>query len=165
MEGEPKPIEPEPEPEAELTENQTRFLNAVREEGYISHAALLAELDRGNHYRWLAESPAYTKAFKDASTQFDDSLRSEAVRRGKLGVIRAIYYKGLRCGEEVEYSDRLLELLLKSRCPEFQEKHVLSTADDKPIEVKVIAIRYPEKEPDPQKWMETYRPKDKTPGQ
>jgi hypothetical protein len=45
-----------------------------------------------------------------------------------------------RCGAS-RYSDRMLILLLKAYCPEFQDKHEIAGANGG--RVKVIAVRYP----------------------
>lgn len=142
----------------ELTDNQELFLEAIRQVGFISHAAKRAGIERRSHYRWLDESPAYAEAFEDANCEFDDRLRAEAVRRAVKGVNRTIYYKGQPCGQETEYSDRLLEVILKARCTEFREKHDVSGGGRPPVQV--LAIEYPALIEDPEEWSRHYRPKD-----
>jgi hypothetical protein len=122
----------------ETLAKQLTFLKAYSECGVISAAALLAGIDRNNHYDWLkdkAKYPEYAAAFEDAHETACDSLESEMIRRGRDGVDKPVFYQGVRCGEIREYSDAMLTLALKSRRPEkFKDRsQVEQTGESKVI--------------------------------
>jgi hypothetical protein len=120
-------------------------------------AAKLTGMSRDAHYKRLKREndPAgeYRQAFEKAREEFRDRLRHEAIRRGMLGIKRPIMYGGAQVMQEngetrekepmwhIEYSDRMLILLLKAYCPEFHDKHEIIGANGG--HVKVIAVRYP----------------------
>jgi hypothetical protein len=105
---------------------QAAFLDALAEYGTITKAAEVAGIDRKTHYNWLGpkEQPneEYATRYAEASEQFADHLRLEARRRAVEGVTQLVYHSGVVVGSRREYSDRLLELLLKAKCPEFKDK-------------------------------------------
>lgn len=127
----------------ELTGPQRAFLAAFAVTGIISRAAAAAEIDRQCHYNWLEASPLYQKAFRLAKEEAADALELEARRRATEGLVRK---KFDRFGKplidpdthqqyvEHEYSDRLLEVLLKAHRPEkFRERFEVTGADGAPL--------------------------------
>lgn len=136
-----------------LTPRQVAFLKAFCEVGVVSHAAYDAFVTVNTVYEWKGRSEAFAAAYEKAKTIAADMLEGEAVRRAKDGVRRYKFFKGVpicvpcskdhpeailktvetQPGEfrneyvrpyyEHEYSDRLLELLLKAkRRNEFSDK-------------------------------------------
>src|SRR5438876_11025887 len=91
---------------------KTAFLDAYATNGNIRAAAHIAGIDRRTHYKWLDTDKKYVEAFQEALDDFCDRLRHEAARRALQGVKHDVYYQGQVVGQELEYSDRILELLL-----------------------------------------------------
>lgn len=81
----------------------------------VSYTGLLAK---------RRHDPALQEGMDEAMQAYRESLESEAHRRAVDGVEKPVFYKGSRCddGDVKEYSDRLLELMLKRHIPEFREK-------------------------------------------
>lgn len=73
------------------------------------------------HYDWLGADEAYRVAFAEAEPRALRRLEDEAVRRASEGVTRAIRYKGKIVGYETEYSDSLLQFLLRQN-PKFRDR-------------------------------------------
>lgn len=129
------------------------FLAAYKLTASITHAAASAHIERGLHYRWLKDDPAYATAFSAAQDEAAQALEDEAVRRAHLGIEEPVIYQGLLQYEWNprtkrftkrplvirKYSDRLLELLLKAWKPDKynRERVEHSGPDGRPIETKI----------------------------
>lgn len=119
------------------------FLAAYRVSGNITRAALAANISRDMHHRRMRTDPAYQMAFAEASEaalrnkaaeavrkaqELEDDIafaEQEAYRRGVFGVERTKYWQGTPCGKEIEYSDALLQFLLRGAKPEkYREKYI-----------------------------------------
>jgi len=100
------------------------FLSVIAETGRIMDACKSAGITWAEMDLARKQNRKLSDAFDEAMEIYKDTLRAEVHRRGVKGVERPIYYKGQRIdqGESIEYSDRLLELLVKRHCPEFREK-------------------------------------------
>jgi hypothetical protein len=155
-----KPDTPTRAKESDLRSKQVAFLTAVAELGTITRAALAAGVHRSMHYDWLNDE-AYTKAFNDAEEMFRDSVRTEAHRRAVEGWLEPVVYQGrIQFVEELDsrgrvkkgkdgkpiahmvavrkFSDRLLELHAKAKCPEYRDKHEITGAGGGPVTLQVI---------------------------
>lgn len=139
----------------ELTTNQRKWLAAYSQTGQKKRACEAAMVTYMTQNTWYRRSkakekwPDYMEAYEIAHQLATDLLVDEAMRRGKDGVERMKFYKGMpimiRCEPndmnaqriidedgnaiylkpyvEHEYSDQLLTLLLRSYRPEtFTEK-------------------------------------------
>lgn len=111
-----------------LTPKQRAFLVAYSVTGTAVAAAEASGVSRRSHNLWLENTerwPAYIEAFKAANDIFGERLENETYRRAVSGVQRVRIHAGkVVCDEkgnpivELEYSDRLLELLLAGRMPD-----------------------------------------------
>jgi|SRR5208337_4833623 len=73
---------------------QMAFLEIIAQVGGISKAAELYKMSRQQHYDWMTGDPEYPALFEDAKFRFVDSLKAEAIRRGRDGVRVYKFYKG-----------------------------------------------------------------------
>lgn len=138
----------------ELTGPQSAFLEAFARMGCVSYACEAAGIGRTCYYRWREESEAFRAAAEIAKEQAIDALEREARRRALDGVRRLKFDRGqvvmIPCepgdpdGQKVadadpdrgtpeqwakpyvehEYSDRLLEFILKAARPEKYRERV-----------------------------------------
>ena len=98
---------------------QVAFLAAYAMLGIIGQAAKAAGCNRESHRYWMETDPDYPARFAEAQSAANDRLESEARRRATQGVEKVKFYKGApiivngKPYTEHEYSDRLLEFLLK----------------------------------------------------
>lgn len=83
----------------------------------VTRAARWSKVARDTHYKWL-DDKAYADAFAATERVAARSLEDEAVRRAHEGLRKAIRYKGKIVGYETEYSDTLLQALLKANAPD-----------------------------------------------
>lgn len=92
---------------------------AVLAEG-LSWQAACAEVDKARvtMYRLYRNNEEFRAQCDEAIAVGKESLEDEAVRRGKKGVRRSIYYQGEVVGHQQEYSDQLLIRTLEARLPE-----------------------------------------------
>lgn len=91
--------------EAALTGNCGDFYGACKEVG-VSPAFVK---------RWQGDDPKVEERVKNASEVGALGLEHEAIRRAVHGVKERIYYKGVKVGSKQNYSDSLLQTLLKKR--------------------------------------------------
>ncbi len=116
-------VKPAPEKEPERITQQkgvakaNAFLAAFRTTASIAKAAKAAKIERSLHYRWL-KNPKYAAAFERAKEQAAQVLEDEAVRRAVEGTLKPVFYKGFQCGKIREYSDSLMQTLLKAWKPD-----------------------------------------------
>ena len=79
---------------------------------------------------------AFAKLWDEAEQEAADKLEREAWRRGVEGVDKPIVYQGEVTGTYKEYSDRMLELLLKAhRGAKFRERADVPTHN---VQINVI---------------------------
>ncbi len=109
-----------------LTARQRSLLLAYAASGNITRACQCSRVPRTTHYRWM-EHKTYKAAFGQAMDAAGDMLENEAWRRAVEGVRRL---KFTSRGEpvidpetgqqyfELEYSDKLLSILLQGMRPE-----------------------------------------------
>jgi hypothetical protein len=97
---------------------EREFLDTLALTCNVSAAALAAGVGRSAVYQWRQVDPSFRAAWDEAEADAVDRLEGEAWRRAVEGVDRAIIFKGQITGTTKEYSDRLIEMLLKGHRPE-----------------------------------------------
>lgn len=85
--------------------------------GRVDLACAAAGCDRDSHYLWLKKYPDYAADFAAAEPQAIGLLEDEAHRRAYSGTLRPMSVGG-KVVYVVEFSDRILEMLLRCRAPE-----------------------------------------------
>lgn len=94
------------------------FLKMLRNGFTIRAACDLVKKSRSAMYRWKREDPQFSEQWDEAEEDGTDLLEEEAIRRGRDGVPKDVYYQGDVVGVETMYSDRMLEVMLRARRPE-----------------------------------------------
>lgn len=95
-----------------------RFIAALRESGNVSAGVRAAGYARSTIYLWKDENAEFAAQWEEALEEAIDSLEQEAWRRGVLGIEKPITHQGKITATTKEYSDRMLEILLKAHRPE-----------------------------------------------
>lgn len=134
-------------------------VNKTREEWYprviaslgsghsITKACGLAWISRQTFYLHRDSNPEFAAEVKAAIESGIDKLEDEAHRRAHDGVERKKFHKGDpiidpetgKAYVEREYSDRLLEMLLKAKRPEkYRENITISGDAEKPLTIKLL---------------------------
>lgn len=98
------------------------FLEELAKHGGITRAAETAKIAESSLLNHRKKDIAFDKAVLRSIKRFGEHLEKEAYRRAVEGVKRPVYYKGEVVGHILEFSDRMLELLLKKNIPDFREK-------------------------------------------
>ena len=127
--------------EAVTPERIETFLTCLAETGNITVACKEANLSQSTIYRKRTKEVEFAKLMEEARMSASDLLEQEAHRRGVIGVERPSMHGGRQVGMVREYSDRMLELLLKANNPDkFNDKLVVGGPGGGPmlIETKVI---------------------------
>jgi hypothetical protein len=118
---------------------QARFLTHLAETGQVTKSAIAAGWDRVQAYRLKAESEQFAELWADALEAYADKLEAEAFRRAVEGTQKGVWHQGVRVGNEQQYSDSLLALMLKAkRKREYGDasKLELTGADGGPVKVE-----------------------------
>lgn len=107
----------------------------------VSEAARAAGIGRQTAYDWREADESFAAAWIEAEQAAADALEREAWRRGVDGIDKPIVYQGKITDHCREYSDRMLELLLKAHRPEkFRERVTTEHTgpDGGPIKAAVV---------------------------
>jgi len=137
-----------------------RFLEAVRREGTIFHAARIAGIERTNVYARRDRDEEFARELARALEDSTDGLEREAIRRGSEGYDEPVIYQGQLMGvwrnpDGTEaapdtpgarfvplcvrrYSDALLGNLIKWR--RYADKIEHSGPEGKPLQITTVEI-------------------------
>ena len=108
---------------------KARYLKAVATIGTVSAGCKDAHVDRGTVLLWRRDDPEFLIAEEHARDTLIDSMEAEAFRRGVKGVQKPIYQGGVLAGYVTEYSDLLLQLMLRANRPDkYREKQDVQVA-------------------------------------
>lgn len=127
-------------------ERQRKFLLAFRESGIVLTGCEAAKVSRQMVYRLRAEDDVFAGLFAAAEEHAADKLEREARRRGEEGWLRPAISGGKVLLDKDsnpvmlrEYSDRLMELLLKGRRPAVFRERVEHSGDPaRPVVVQML---------------------------
>lgn len=90
-----------------------KFLTALADTCNVSESARAAGFSRRAAYDWREADTEFAALWDDAEQEAADKLEREAWRRAVEGTDKPIVHKGEVTGTYKEYSDRMLEILLK----------------------------------------------------
>lgn len=105
-------------PEKFTAEKRAVFLAALAKHGFVAKAARLAGIDRETARRTKKADEAFAAAWDAALLEYTEDLEAEADRRAYRGVLKPVYYQGVKVGVVREFSDTLLIFRLKALKPE-----------------------------------------------
>lgn len=109
---------------------RAKLLEEFRRVGRVDLACAAAGCDRDSHYRWMKKFPKYAADFEEAQKQALGLLEDEATRRAYHGTMKPVSVGG-QVVMVTEFSDRLMEFLLKCRGPEkYGERRELNHKGD-----------------------------------
>ena len=97
---------------------RAKFLDVLRESCNVSEAARAAGIGRRTAYEWRDADEEFATAWAEAEQEAIDKLEREAWRRAVEGVDKPVVHQGVITGTYKEYSDKMLEILLKGHRPE-----------------------------------------------
>lgn len=100
------------------------FIRVLRETCNVTDAARAAGWSRRQTaYEWRDVDAEFAADWDEAEQEAADKLEREAWRRGVEGTDKPVTFQGVITATYKEYSDRMLELLLKAHRPEkFKER-------------------------------------------
>jgi hypothetical protein len=101
-----------------------RFLEEFARYGYLLAGARAAGVSRDSVYKWRKRYPTFNALMEEAEQDATDAIRIEVHRRAVVGWDEPVYQGGKKVGVIHKYSDRMLELLVKSKDPSFKERTV-----------------------------------------
>ena len=114
-------------PEGEYTQVDTStrapgwlepFLESLRQNCNVTLACRACKISRFTPYAYREDHPEFRKQWDDAVDEGADVLEAEAWRRAKEGTVRPVFQGGKKVGHVREYSDTLMQTLLKGHKPE-----------------------------------------------
>lgn len=107
---------------AESVSLQLRFLAHYAKTGLFYKTCEKYNVCPNTVYALRDRDDNFKRALEKAKAIFSESIEDEVYRRGIRGVLRGVYYQGQRVAQERQYSDRLLELAVKTHNPAFRDK-------------------------------------------
>jgi hypothetical protein len=128
---------------------QLAFLREFARHGYVLGGARAAGISSDAVYKWRKRDPAFAALCDSAEHEAKDAIRLEVYRRAVEGWDEPVYQGGKQVGVIHKHSDRLLELLVKSKDESFKERtvhHQHSGANGGPIVVTNVIEGYSDAE-------------------
>ena len=120
------------------------YIEALRVTGLEATARGIAQVSKRAVDNLLADDLEFSSEVSDTLDQWADKLEREAYRRGVEGIEKGIYYKGKLEATEIQYSDTLLQTLLKAKRPDqFGDKKQITGAGGQPLTVHIRTFAPP----------------------
>ena len=117
------------------------FLRELSQTCNVTLACRAIGVSRTAVYELKEKDEEFAVEWESAVEEAIDLLEGEARRRAYQGTVRDVFYQGERCGFVREYSDGLLQFLLKSHRPhKYRERHEFSGPDGGPIVQEVRRV-------------------------
>ena len=113
------------------------FFAELAKTDHIGKACTASGIPQRTAYGWRDTDPEFAQRWTAARESFADHLEAEATRRAVTGTTKGIWHQGARVGEEQQYSDSLLALMLKAKRREYRDKVEVGNADDKPFKTEL----------------------------
>lgn len=120
---------------------KARFIEMYKETGSIKISCQVLGIVYRNIWAWKETDPDFKKAVDSCKDYHLGILEDEAIRRAVYGVQKPVYQGGKLVGAVTEYSDSLLQTLLKGAAPDKYGNRVeLTGANGGPIQNKVVHV-------------------------
>ena len=122
-----------------------RFLEELARGWSVSKAATAAGVSRAQIYRWRTEDLQFANDWDEAYEIGSDVIEDAAYQRAVVGIETTIVTKDGKEITKTEYSDRLLELLLKARKPKRYAKpeiQISASANLTPLTFEQVRQKY-----------------------
>jgi hypothetical protein len=103
-------------------ENKEIVLAMLSNGATYAAAAAAIGAHRRTIIKWPDRDEEFKRRWNDAIEEGADTLEQEAIRRGRDGVDRPLFYQGRIVGYTREYSDYLLIRLLEAKRPEMYRR-------------------------------------------
>lgn len=117
------------------------FIATLAETCNVSEACRAAHIGRRTAYDWRESDESFAEAWSSAEQEAADKLEREAWRRGVEGTDKPVVHQGAITATYKEYSDRLLEILLKAHRPDrFVERREISGAGGAPLVTRIELV-------------------------
>lgn len=94
------------------------FIATLSETCNVSEAARAAGIGRRTAYEWRDADESFAAEWDEAEQEAADKLEREAWRRAVEGTDKPVTYQGEITGTYKEFSDKMLEILLKAHRPD-----------------------------------------------
>lgn len=130
-----------PDPRSRL-QIQEAFLEAYMEHVTITKACDIIGYSRKVIYEWFSYDTQFKQAFDEAKKIAIERLEDEAHRRAFEGIENPVYQKGEFVGFIREYSDSLIQFLLKGHKPKIYgtDRQELSGPGGGPIQTQDVTV-------------------------
>lgn len=106
--------------------------------GDLHAACRTAGLSPAFVHLWMRDDKVAREQIEEAQRIGWGALESAAIKRAVLGVVKGVYYQGVRVDEEVQYSDTLLVKLMEARIPQYSKKESANTVFNAPVQVNIM---------------------------
>lgn len=115
------------------------FFAELARTDHVGAALQASGLAHRTVYAWRDTDLEFARRWTEARESFADHLEAEATRRAVAGIEKGVWHQGVKVGNEQQYSDSLLALMLKAkRKREYGDssKVELSGADGGPVKIE-----------------------------
>ena len=120
---------------------QDLFLKMFSKCNSVLQASKAAGISASTVYTTIRKDDQFAEKFEAANDLILDNLEAEAYRRGVTGVKEAIYFQGRLVGYKLNYSDKMLEMLLRGRSDKYSNKTSVEVKGEIDHKIDVEDIR------------------------
>lgn len=119
---------------AQIAKQKALYLMKYTETGRNDIAVKFAGVPIAAAFFWRKEDPEFQEAYNEARDMVVEMLESHAIKRGTQGVRKPIYHRGMLVGFDRQYSDSLLQFMMKGLAPEtYRERISVTGKGDGPV--------------------------------
>lgn len=121
-------------------DEKTNFIKKLRQtNGNVSKACQAVKIGRTVIYEHRKTDADFARLWDETLDSVLDEAEQEVFRRAVKGVNKPVFYKGVKIAALKEYSDRLLEFMLKAGRPEkFRERFDIDANIKGSLDVSII---------------------------
>lgn len=94
------------------------YIDTLRRTGMRAISAQAAGVSVATIIKHLKKDEQFAESCNESLESYRDTIEAEAYRRAVTGFEKGIYYQGVRMDTELQYSDALMQTLLKGNRPE-----------------------------------------------
>lgn len=123
-----------------------KFFELIAGGATISDACRVVGYTRSSVYLYKADDPKFAEAWDEANETAIERMEREADRRAIEGYDKPVFYEGVECGVQRQFSDTLLIFRLKAKRPEvYRERAEVAVTVTDELASRIKAARTREK--------------------
>lgn len=124
-----------------LVNRQSAFLKALQKNsGYIARACRAVNISEESIWIWRHD-PKFETKMEEVLDCLGPLCEQEAIRRGKDGILKPVFYKGEKVATVREHSDLLLKTVMHARHKRYKADAEMAAGIDRPFNITISQVK------------------------